>query len=158
MFSLIVFLINTATYVECSYPRGEGDGISALYISQLCQGTSSGNSFFKSSSLPTSIAWENIINGCADLSLIWVYMHLVAASWFYETESSWLVSRNISSSGLGNESSTWNTAMASVSCRKGMLLPKPQYYTLSLSSFSWIFTVSWMFFSGIASCRYATLF
>ena len=33
---------NDGYYAECSYPRGKGDGIGALYISELCQSTSSG--------------------------------------------------------------------------------------------------------------------
>jgi hypothetical protein len=33
---------DSVRHAECPYPRGEGDGICALYISQLCQSASSG--------------------------------------------------------------------------------------------------------------------
>lgn len=59
MLPLIVFRINAVTYAECSYPWGKGDGIHALYISQLCQSTSSGPTLPSSHHLPSSIVLEN---------------------------------------------------------------------------------------------------
>lgn len=47
-------------------------------------------------------------------------VYYVAASWFYEAKSSWLVSRNVSSFGLGDEPFAWNSAMASIGCIKSL--------------------------------------
>lgn len=44
----------------------------------------------------------------------------MAASWFYEAKSSRLVSGNVSSFGLGDESFAWNSTMASIGCIKSM--------------------------------------
>lgn len=42
------------------------------------------------------------------------FCHNGTASWFYEAKPSWLIFGNISSSGFGNESFAWNSAMASI--------------------------------------------
>lgn len=116
------------------------------------------NSSFKSSFLPSSIVLENTwLNWLVSNTCICVCINIFAASRFYETKSSWLVPRNLSSSGLGNESATWNTALASISCIQGTRLSKPWFYTLSLLYSNWFFTVPLTFFSDAASCRYATL-
>lgn len=52
--------------------------------------------------------------------VIYAFCHNGAATWFYEAKSSWLVLGDISSFGFGNESSAWNSAMASISFFKGM--------------------------------------